>query len=100
MSEDEDESAFRNCKPVVPLIAGGMPAAPATPEPSAAPPDGAPLRAHCRILYCNEPLYVLLRLHQYIYERLRTARQCAAEKGKQASFHRVRGPALPSLCVP
>ncbi|GAB4820057.1 hypothetical protein N2152v2_007103 [Parachlorella kessleri] len=91
MSDDEDQTSFRGCKPVVPLIYGGPPAAPPTPEPSAAAPAGAgagPLRAHCRLLYCNEQLYVLLRLHQYIYDRLRVARQCALDKGKQASFHR------------
>lgn len=57
MSEEEDETAYRNCKPVVPLIAGGMPAAPSTPEPSTSGAgEGGQqlLRPHCRILYCNE----------------------------------------------
>uniref|UniRef100_A0A1D1ZV95 Sin3 C-terminal domain-containing protein n=1 Tax=Auxenochlorella protothecoides TaxID=3075 RepID=A0A1D1ZV95_AUXPR len=132
---DADETAFAKCRPVVPLIAGGMGAGPgagaapmdtdgdaaaaaaasATAGPAAAPPAGgvaapatpsisgqdgaaaaparAPLRCHCHVLYASEPLFVLLRLHCLLYERLRTARQCAVSASSGASF--AVGPAGP-----
>ena len=34
---------------------------------------------HCGILYGNESLFVLLRLHQYVYERMKAARTCALQ---------------------
>lgn len=79
--EDEaDETDFINCRPVAPLVAGATNAAPvATVSPG---PDGV-LHPHCRVFYANESLYVLLRLHQILYERLRTARQCAAQKAAE-----------------
>jgi hypothetical protein len=61
-------------------------AAAATPPPTPTPPStthaGAPgtLHPHCRLLYANETLYVLLRLHHLLYERLRTARECSMAK--------------------
>eukprot|EP00887_Chlorella_sp_A99_P007276 scaffold2.g7276.t1 len=85
--EDEaDESAFAACKPVVPLTAGGAAAAAAAPPPPPSPDAEGVLHPHCRVLYGNEQLYVLLRLHRHLYERLLTARTCSMQKGNAASF--------------
>jgi hypothetical protein len=70
--EEEDESAFVNCRPLVPLVPAGAAAITAPP-----PADGA--NKHCGLLYGNESLFVLLRLHQFVYERMRAARSCALQ---------------------
>lgn len=77
---EEDETAFVACKPIVPIVQGYA----LTPDPSAFTPimqePDEPLRAHARVLYANESLYVLIRLYQILYDRLCTARVCAVEK--------------------
>lgn len=70
-----------NCRPLVPLApVGGAPAQP----PAAQQADGgapAPGAQHCPILYGNESLFVLLRLYQFVYERMHAARTCALQVG-------------------
>lgn len=79
--EDADESAFVNCRPLVPLSpAGGAPAQPPAAEQGDAKPP-APGSQHCPILYGNESLFVLLRLYQFVYERMHAARTCALQVG-------------------
>ena len=75
--EEADESEYLRCRPVVPWVAG-MVEPPALPTISPGP-DGV-MHPHCRVFYGNESLYVLFRLHQILYDRLRAARQCAAQK--------------------
>ncbi|KAI8102953.1 hypothetical protein M9434_005744 [Picochlorum sp. BPE23] len=65
-NSEEDEAAeaqFAGCRPVAPLVSGK---------------DKRPRQGHCRIFYGNESLFVLLRLHQILFDRMKTARQCAA----------------------
>lgn len=76
--EERDETDFLKCRPVAPQVLG---LGPEGPEPPAMlpGPDGI-MHPHCRVFYGNESLYVLFRLHEILFERLRTARQCAAQK--------------------
>lgn len=74
--EEADETDYMHCRPAVPWVAGMSAPAPPTPSPG---PDGV-LHPHCRVFYGNESLYVLFRLHQILFDRLRAARQCAAQK--------------------
>ncbi|KAL4448880.1 hypothetical protein ABPG77_007597 [Micractinium sp. CCAP 211/92] len=89
--EDKDESAFVNCRPLVPLApVSGAPAQP----PAAQQADGgapAPGARHCPILYSNESLFVLLRLYQFVYERMHAARTCALQKACSISFSTLGG---------
>lgn len=74
--EEADETDYVYCRPVVPWVAGMTAPSPPTPSPG---PDGR-LHPHCRVFYGNESLYVLFRLHQILFDRLRAARQCSAQK--------------------
>ncbi|PSC76597.1 Paired amphipathic helix isoform C [Micractinium conductrix] len=87
IEEDEDESAFVNCRPLVPL-------APQIVAPSAAAQadgGGAGATGNCRVLYGNESLFVLMRLHQFVYERMHAARSCALQKACSISFSTLGG---------
>lgn len=56
-------------------------------------------------LFCNESLYIFWRLYHYLYDRLRTAKECVLEK---AASSRRRTPAvcsdsplgLPAVALP
>ncbi|PRW32936.1 SIN3 component of histone deacetylase complex isoform C [Chlorella sorokiniana] len=94
--EDEDESAFVNCRPLVPLVPaassqqqqqGGEAPAAAAVQPGE--------RGHCGIFYGNESLFVLLRLYQYVYERMAAARSCALQKASHVSFSTLGGDTQP-----
>jgi paired amphipathic helix protein Sin3a len=73
--EEEDESGFVGCRPIVPVVAGGAPppAAPRAPRAAGAPP-------RLPVFYASEPLYLFFRLHHILYDRLRAARACAAQR--------------------
>jgi paired amphipathic helix protein Sin3a len=52
-------------------------------------------RGHCGIFYGNESLFVLLRLYQYVYERMAAARSCALQKASHVSFSTLGGDTQP-----
>ena len=78
--EEADETDYMQCRPVVPWVKGMQPPTPPPATPAASSPGDGTLHPHCRVFYGNEPLYVLFRLHQILYDRLRAARQCALQK--------------------
>lgn len=83
--EDEEpanQSEYISCRPIAPLVSAMAATQEKPSTPTAAAADGA-LVPHCRVFYGNESLYVLFRLHQILYERLRTARQCAKQKAEE-----------------
>jgi paired amphipathic helix protein Sin3a len=68
-NSEEDEAAeaeFAGCRPIAPLSSAG------------AVKQEAGNETHCRIFYGNESLFVLLRLFQILFDRMKSARQCAA----------------------
>lgn len=83
--EDEDESAFVNCRPLVPLVPAAGQQGGAAPAAQQQQGNGSGVSStegrHCGILYGNESLFVLLRLHQFVYERMHAARSCALQVG-------------------
>ena len=77
--EDEDESDFVNCRPLVPLVPSAAAGDAQQHAAAPAPAQDGQQEKHCGILYGNESLFVLLRLHQYVYERMKAARTCALQ---------------------
>lgn len=66
---------------------------PVTLPPAAADGDGAeagPPPTDVKELYCNESLYIFWRLYHYLYDRLRTARDCILEKAAARRTPEVR----------
>lgn len=74
--EETDETEFVACRPIAPLVKGAIPLKDA-PHVSTQPDEKGILHPHCRVLYGNESIFVLLRLHQILFDRMKTARQCA-----------------------
>jgi len=78
--EETDQTEFIGCRPVAPLVNGAQSVAsdavPTQPE------QNGVMHSHCKIFYGNESLFVLLRLHQILLERMKSARQCAAAQSE------------------
>jgi paired amphipathic helix protein Sin3a len=68
--EERDETEFLLCRPVAALV-NCIDKSSVKEEES---------HQQCRIFYCNEPLFVLFRLHYILFERLKIARKCAETK--------------------
>eukprot|EP00884_Botryococcus_braunii_P021578 jgi/Botrbrau1/8103/Bobra.0230s0026.1 len=91
---EDSEREFINCKPVAPSDSVRL--ATASSEPAA-------IARH--VMYGNDAFYIFFRLHHYLYDRLRRARQCSAEKVGQGkpgfparrSEGEVEGGPLPPL---
>lgn len=95
LEPEEDETMYAACRPLVANILG-LATSPSDDEdedddvfmlaragPQIVEP-GKPLIPHCRVIYANESLYVLMRLYQILYDRLKSARVCAVQKAAEA----------------
>lgn len=71
---EEDRSVAR-CRPMSTLV------------PSTAPAAAADVTRRGRVIYVHDNLFVLFRLHQYMYERLSIARKCCLERQRTDTWN-------------
>jgi len=89
LEPEEDETMYMACRPLVANVLGLTTSSSADDVsmlgvgPQMVEP-GKPLIPHCRVVYANESLYVLMRLYQILYDRLKSARVCAVQKAAEA----------------
>ena len=72
--EDEDESKFLGCRPLAAMATQALAAGVDVAQP--------PGMSASRTMFCNDNLYILFRLHQTLFDRLRSAKVAAAAAAK------------------